>query len=133
MKISLLIGSIMLMAATAFGQQMDKSKKTPEEHATKRSENLKKELNLTDDQYNKIYQIHLDKANAREMKRANKDEASKMSKETRMAERKKEIEELDTEIKSVLTEDQIVRFEELKSKRKEKKGDKKNRGSYPKH
>ena len=90
---------------------------TPEERATKRTEQMKKELSLSEDQSSKIYAINL--AHIIEMDKLK--EEQKALKEKMKAER----ESTRLEIKEVLTPEQNLIFdqkvEEQKQKREEKR------------
>ncbi|MCB9178843.1 MAG: hypothetical protein H6590_05420 [Flavobacteriales bacterium] len=117
MMIAVLAG--MTMAA----QAQDKVKKSPEERAKARTEQLTKELGLSPEQAAKVEAINLkyaDKgAEMRKEREAERAEARKEGKEMRDAH--------DAEMKAVLTHDQYVKWtakkEEMKEKRMEHRKD----------
>lgn len=88
---------------------------SPEEHAKKRAEHLKAELNLTDDQYTKVYDLN--------MKVAEKIEAIK--KDDTMDEEKKKkfiqgnMKDFRNEMKQILTAEQFEKFEAMKKDHKD--------------
>lgn len=96
-------------------QRKMEMKMTPEEHAKKKTDHLKEELALTDDQYNKVYELSL--------KVSEKIEAIKKD-DTMDQERKKKfihgnMKDFHNEMKSILTAEQFEKFEALKDKHKE--------------
>jgi len=58
LKIPLLIIAMVIVFSGFAGAQ---NKMTPEDKATKYADKLKTKLNLTDEQYNKVYSLQLDK------------------------------------------------------------------------
>ena len=101
-----------------YSQAKDK-KFTPEERAKKISDKMQTELSLSQDQYNKIYQSHLDfftkVKTLKDNKTSDKDSMKSLFKGYRS--------DLKTQLKGTLTEDQIKKWKEMKKSRKHK-GDK---------
>jgi len=99
-----------------------KQKKTPEERAQNFSERLSKGLSLTSEQQNKVYDIMLSHATQADQIRTNE-----TSKETRKEQLKNLRQSTDSQIQSVLTDEQIQKYNELKQKMKEKRKQKKGK------
>lgn len=127
MKTSVVIIMIALLS-TAFtvnkvnSQVNDfKPKKTPEERAQKLSERLSEKLTLTTEQRSSIYDIMLS-----HFQQADQIRAAETDKKTRRSQIKNLRQSTDLQIQSVLTDEQKVKYEELrqmmKEKRKQKKG-----------
>ena len=97
-----------------------KQKKTPEERAQIFSDKLSKKLSLTDEQHAKVYDIILSHC-----QQADQIRATETDKETRKSHIKNLRQSTDLQIQSVLTDEQKVKYEELKKmmieKRKQKK------------
>jgi periplasmic protein CpxP/Spy len=122
----LLLTSLFTMN-TAFSQNTEKApKKTPEERAQKRSEKMSKYLSLTSEQQQKVYDIWLSHCTQADALRN-----STTDKETRKSELKKLFESTDTQLQSVLTSEQLTKYNEMKEKMKEKRKNKhKNKNQY---
>ncbi len=120
----LLIITAFFTSSTLFAQQ-DFNKKTPEERAQKQSERMKKSLDLSDEQYQQIYDIFLkhitDADNIRNSSSVNEDKSGK--KEELKALRKN----THSKINTVLTPEQQVKFEQLLKEMKEKRKGKRNK------
>ena len=103
-----------MFSNTSFAQAQARQQLSPEQRATQKTDRMKAELSLTDDQYKRIYALNLEKANA--MQQARKEEAD----------RKAEREKYHTALKSILTPEQMAK---MKEKRKDhRKGSGKNQG-----
>ena len=102
--------SFVIMQASA---QKDSTAHSPETRAKSITDKMKSELTLSDDQYNKVYDINL--KYAQKNKEALKEEGTRLTKLKAM---KAENEEKNKELKGVLTEEQ---FEKYKGMRKEMK------------
>lgn len=83
----------------------ERVKKTPKERAEGRTARMTEKLSLTDDQAKKLHALQLDFAKEEQAER----EARKVKRENRQA-----------AIRSLLTEEQALKFDELKSERKGK-------------
>lgn len=121
MKKLILSAVATVFAISSFAQDGAKVKKTPEEVATKRADKLKTELTLSDEQRSKVYTILLDnttKVRAVKEKYPNDKKAAK-------AEIKPLRETCDASIKSVLTPEQVTKWEQLKKEKKEQHKEKK--------
>ena len=110
-----------VFAVSSFAQDAPKTIKTPEEAANKRADKLKTELGLSDDQRAKVYAAILD--------RVTKVRAIKAKYPSDKKAARKEIKPIndafDTTIKSILTAEQVTKWEALKAKGKEKRKGKK--------
>jgi len=115
--IAVLFITSLFAVSNIYSQTSDKApKKTPEERAKNRSEKMTKHLSLTDEQKQKVYDIwysHCTQADALRN--------STTDKETRKSEMKKLFESTDTQLQSVLTSDQLTKYNEMKEKMKEKR------------
>ncbi|HIP35714.1 MAG TPA: DUF4890 domain-containing protein [Crocinitomix sp.] len=106
---TLTVGFIIALTSPVIAQEgnMDKNPKqlTAEERAQKRTDKMTKQLELTEEQAKKVYEINLE--------HVKKMDALK-------AERKAQNEKTKSELDKVLTEKQKKKAEELRQKRKEK-------------
>ncbi|HEX2846085.1 MAG TPA: hypothetical protein VHN59_06025 [Chitinophagaceae bacterium] len=102
--------SFVIMQASA---QKDSTAYSPEARAKNITDKMKTELTLSDDQYNKVYDINL--KYAQKNTEALKEEGTRLAKLKAV---KAENEEKNKELKGVLTEEQ---FEKYKGMRKEMK------------
>lgn len=121
MKKLILSAVATVFAISSFAQDGTKTQKTPEEVATKRADKLKTELTLSDEQRTKVYTIILDnttKVRAVKARYPNDKKAAK-------AEIKPLRETCDASIKSVLTPEQVTKWEQLKKEKKEQHKEKK--------
>ena len=99
-----------------------KQKKTPEERAQKVSEKLGIKLSLTSEQQSKVYDIILSHCHQADQIRANE-----TSKETRKEQIKNLRQSTDSQITAVLTDEQVIKYNELKQMMKEKRKQKKGK------
>jgi len=99
-KLATLVLAFMI-SGFAFGQdgQQRRVQKTPEESAKLYTERLTKELNLSSEQQNKVYELTLERTKAPR-------ERGKMNK-GRMEEMRKERQEQQTKLESILTPEQV--------------------------
>jgi len=115
MKKAILASALALMTVMTFAQE--KKQRTPEERAQKATEKMAKELNLSEEQKEKVLEINLQKA--KEMQQLK--EEMKVLKEKR----KKLRDEHAEQMKSVLSEEQYQKYlqmrEEMKKKHQEKR------------
>jgi len=105
-----------VFAVSSFAQDGGSGSKTPEQIATQKADKLKTELGLSDDQRSKIYAILLEntaKIQAIKAKYPNDKKAAK-------AEIRPLRQAADQSIKSILTPEQITKWEALKKAQKEK-------------
>ena len=106
----MIVVSILCFASMAvFGQDRTHRERSPEEMAEKRTERLASKLELDDSQQQALREINLKYA-------ALQKEQTEASREDRMALMK----EYDAEVSEILTEDQMVRYAELKEEKKAK-------------
>ena len=115
--IAVLLLTSLFAASNIYSQIEDMApKKTPEERAKKRNEKMAKYLSLTADQQDKTYDIWLSHCTQADALRN-----STTDKEARKTEMKKLFESTDTQLQSVLTSDQLTKYNEMKQKMKEKR------------
>jgi Spy/CpxP family protein refolding chaperone len=118
---ALLLGIIAVFSSADLFSQQDFNKRTPEERAQKQSERMKKGLDLSDEQYQQVYDIflkHITEAdNIRNGTSVNEDGKEKL---------KALRESTHLQILAVLTPEQQVKFEEKIKEMKEKRKFKKN-------
>ena len=116
----LLVGIALLTGITAASAQ-EKTKKTPEQRAELHTERLTKVLGLNDDQRAKIAEFNLGIALKNEAIRSN----TNMPQDSKISYLQSNNEARKMMIKTVLTEEQIKKFEELEAKREANKAAKK--------
>ncbi len=107
------------LTAIAPAQQDQKSNKTPEEIATKKADRLKSALALTDEQYKQVHSVFLENANRMLSER---EKMQNMDKETRKEIKKKHKEETRVKLQGILTKEQMDKFDQMKSGKKNKSG-----------
>jgi len=110
--------TLITMYGTSFAQNEDRSKKTPEEKATKMADRMKQNLSLTDEQYKQVYDIFLTKIQNR---RNNKDKYKNMDKESRKQLKKQNKDEIRKQFEKILNADQMNKMKDLKDKHKQNK------------
>lgn len=105
-KIVILLFVSLFAVSGVFAQQRPKRERfKPEELAKRQTELLVKELGLSDEQKEKIYEINLKFAQPSEQK------AEKIDREKRREEFQKRHQEKTDSIKALLTDDQKVKFD----------------------
>ncbi len=141
---NLLLAVILSLGISTYAQQnQERQKKSPEERTEKQIENLTKDLALNQKQIGQVKQLLFDQEKKREELKASfkarRTEGAKPTVEER-AEMKKIIQEnqntLKSSMKTILTADQYVKWEQKLEERKEKMmermGDRrKNKGAVP--
>jgi periplasmic protein CpxP/Spy len=103
-----------LFAGSTYSQ--DLGKKTPEERAQKRADKMNEKLSLSNEQYKEIYNAFLSQAQQMEVLWSNKD----MDKTTRKDQMKSIRQGTNSKISSLLTAEQLTKFEKFKEERKQK-------------
>lgn len=122
MKIlNVLLVGVALIAGMTTATAQEKSKKTPLERAELHTERMTKALDLTSDQRAKVAELNLGIAMKNDAIRNN----AEMSKELKMESIKANNEARKTNIKSILTVEQLKKFEEHEAKMQAKKEAKK--------
>jgi hypothetical protein len=118
-KIILTLGLMAFIGLSAMAQQRGGERPSPEQRATKMTEKMAEELSLSADQKKQILEINLERA-----KKMDQDRAERMNEtEARKAEmdaRREEMKRQDEKIKSVLTEEQLGKWEEIKLSQKDR-------------
>jgi protein CpxP len=117
--LNVLLVGIALFAGLSSASAQEKSKKTPEQRAELHTERLTKELGLSADQRTKIAEFNLGVALKNESIRNN----SNIPQETKISSLKSNNEARKMMIKTILTEEQIKKFEELEAKKDANKAD----------
>ncbi len=114
-----------LFAVNSYAQTSDqtKTKKTPEQRAEKMAKKMQDKLGLTDSQYKSVYDLALTNANQRATMQS-------MDKETRKAEMKKMHDSNMSQMKSILSSDQMAKWQTIKKEHREKH---KGKDVYGKH
>ena len=107
--LSILLLAIVSISSNIFAQQNQRSKKTPEEMATKMADRMKSNLSLSDDQYKQVYDLALTRSKNRI---SNKEMYKSMDKETRKQTKMKHREEFMTQLSGILNQDQMKKFQE---------------------
>tara|TARA_R110001606_G_scaffold63577_2_gene147468 strand:- start:214179 stop:214565 length:387 start_codon:yes stop_codon:yes gene_type:complete len=120
----------MVAATTLMAQEEQSSaktekrvEKTPEERAKEMTTRLKEELNLTDQQSEELYAIHLKYAEERKGVM----DAGKEEREAQRTEIKSINDKQKAEMKSVLTEEQVAKLDQLQEERAHRRGDRPER------
>lgn len=107
--LSILLLAIVSISSNVFAQQNQRSKKTPEEMATKMADRMKSNLSLSDDQYKQVYDLALTRSKNRI---SNKEMYKSMDKETRKQTKMKHREEFMAQLSGILNPDQMKKFQE---------------------
>jgi protein CpxP len=97
-------------------ERANKSELTAEEMASKKADKLKTELSLTDEQCTQVYQAQLEKITQMKAIKAKNLE----DKKAKAKEMKPVNEAFQTKMKSILTPEQLTKWEEMKKNQKEK-------------
>lgn len=100
----------------------------PEEIATRLADEVKKDVNLTETQYKAVYSIYLTRAKAMKAEQEKRRQEGrpenvdpKKDREARFAEMKKQQEEMNNQLKQILTEKQYQKYEEAQKKKMEQR------------
>ena len=115
----LTLGLLASIGLSTMAQQRGGERPTPEQRATKMTEKMAEELSLSDDQKKQVLEINLERAKKMDLDRADRmkeNEAKKAENDTRKEEMKKQ----DEQIKAVLTEEQLAKWEEIKLSQKDR-------------
>jgi Spy/CpxP family protein refolding chaperone len=130
-RIAITFIGVMVAATTLMAQEEQSSAKTqkhaqrtPEERAKEMTARLKEELNLTDQQSEELYAIHLKYAEERKGVL----DAGREEREAQRTEIKSINDKQKAEMKSVLTEEQVARLDQLQEERAHRRGDRPQRG-----
>jgi len=115
---AILIFAIFFFLVNSYAQGYEKQpRKTPNEIATKITDILKKELQLSDSQYDEVYEIfvnHITQVQADSEKYGKEDSEKRKN---AIMERKKN---LRSELEYILSDDQMQKLKELRKKRRER-------------
>ncbi|HQW12419.1 MAG TPA: hypothetical protein PK076_02600 [Saprospiraceae bacterium] len=94
--------------------QSQQNQMTPEARAKKRTDAMKTQLTLTDDQYRKVYDLNLQQIKQQETMRANHDKN-----------RKQVVDQYQKDLQNTLSADQYSKLQKNMEKRKEMRKDRK--------
>jgi len=125
MKKNLMLAVLVLISAVTFAQK-GKHSHDPKERATRSADHLKKELSLNDDQYAKVKSLN-EKYSER-YAAVRKD--TSLTRGRTMSQMKSIRGERETELKKILTPEQVTKWDALKAKRQEER--KNHHGHYRK-
>lgn len=118
--------SFLAITSIAAQQREPRQRTTPEERAKRQTEVLAKELNLTKEQKEKIYEINL--KFSQPVKKQDKPQGKEVDRQKQREDFVKLYQERTDSIKSILTEDQKTKFDEHQKKmRKAPRGEKNRR------
>jgi LAS superfamily LD-carboxypeptidase LdcB len=107
--------AFLVISVSSFAQDKDsKENKTPEEKAKFRTEKLKTSLNLSDDQYSKVYNLNL--------QRVKDDKEFRESNSKLRDDREKRNTEYKSSFNNILTDDQKTALKKMHKDKKFKKG-----------
>ena len=130
-RIAITFIGVMVAATSLMAQEEQSSAKTqkhaqrtPEERAKEMTTRLKEELNLTDQQSDELYAIHLKYAEERKAVL----EAGKEERESQRSEIKSINDKQKAEMKTVLTEEQVAKLDQMQEERMHKRGNRPHRG-----
>jgi len=123
-KIMLSLGIVLITALTLQAQGPKGEERNPEEIAKRQATKMKKDLVLTDEQYDKVYEIVLNRTG--KMKAMRMD--TQQEKSAKREEMKAMNEKTNADLKGILTEEQMAKHlkiqQEHKQSRKDKRGPK---------
>jgi len=117
--IAVVLFALVSISGNLFAQNEDRSKKTPEEKATKIADRMKQNLSLTDEQYKQVYSIFLTKV---QNKMNNKEKYKSMDKESRKQLKKQSKDEMRKQFENILNAEQLTKMKEMKEKHKQNRG-----------
>lgn len=110
--------AVLISAGNIFAQVNDKPKKTIEERAKFRADKMKDKLNLTDDQYQSVYNMMLtnmqDRKSLKEQYGTDKEGFKKAMKEKRKNNRE--------QLKNILNDDQKAKMKQMRKQHRQEKG-----------
>lgn len=112
------------------GERGERREFNPEEMAKRLTDEIKKDVNLTDTQYKAVYNLYLTRGKAMKAEQEKRQQERKEGKESadpkkdheaRFAEMKKQHEEMNNQLKQILTEKQYKKYEEAQKKKMEQR------------
>ncbi len=123
--LALIVLALLTISSVSYSQNDSKpnsgKNKTPEEFAKKKTDRLNQELSLSQEQYNKIYDLMLTKAAER---KANKEKFKNLEKTERKELKKQNRENFKKQMQSILTQEQFAKLEKMKANKKDKRKNK---------
>ncbi len=108
-----IIGAALVFTSLGVAAQQDRRNATPEERAQKMTDRMAVELGLSEEQKKEIYVLQLDQAKQRQA------EEEKMKAERDL--RREKMKEQDSKIKEILTEEQKLKWEEIKQEHRDRR------------
>lgn len=105
-----------MISLSTIAQKKGGDRPSPEERALKNTERLAEELSLTDAQKKQILEINLEYAKKNEAEMAER-KAEMEARKVEMGAKRDELKEQDAKIQAVLTEEQRVKWIEIKADR----------------
>jgi len=118
-KMIFTLGLMTVISLGTMAQQRGGERPSAEERATRMTEKMAEELNLTVDQKKQVLEINLAQAKKRDQDRAEHMKEAEARK-AEMDARKVEMQKQEELIKAVLTEDQRTKWEEIKLSNKDR-------------
>lgn len=116
---TLIVIALLFISANSYSQNDEKApKKTPEELARKITDTLRTELQLSDTQYDRVYDIFLSHINRM---RDDRQKYGKEDTEERQNAKKERRKNLKSELDNVLSDEQMEKLKELHKERKNRK------------
>lgn len=115
---AILIFAIFFSLVSSYAQVDEKQpKKTPDEIATKIADVLRKELQLSDTQYDEVYEIFVNHITQVQADREKYGKEDSEERKNAIMERRKN---LKSELENVLSDEQMEKLKELRKKRRER-------------
>jgi Spy/CpxP family protein refolding chaperone len=108
-----IIGAALVFTSLGVAAQQDRRNATPEERAQKMTDRMAVELGLSEEQKKEIYVLQLDQAKQRQA------EEEKMKAERDL--RREKMKEQDSKIKEILTEEQKLKWQEIKQEHRDRR------------
>ena len=119
MKRVWLIAGMVAIMATAHAQQRPQSEKSPTERAERQTAALNEALDLTEEQQSAVSKINLKYAE----EIASLREEQRKAREEERARREEVRQKKEAELKGILSDEQMEKYQEHQEKRKEHRGD----------
>lgn len=116
MKKIVLAAIALVFSASIFAQAPQRGERRefkPEEMAKHQTDRMKKELNLTDEQYKSVYALFIKQGEEMKALHAKREQSQP---ETRREEMKKQREAMNAEMKKILTAEQYTKYEEMQKR-----------------
>ena len=115
MKRILLAAVALVFSVSMFAQQPQHGQRrefNPETIATRMADNMKKALDLTDEQYKSVYDLYLKQFQEARGSREKAPQGQQANQQARREAMKKQQETMNAELKKILTQEQYAKYEE---------------------